>query len=138
MLDSIKVEEVMNRNIVAVSPNMPVAALEIMFEEYHHIGYPVMEKGKLVGIVTLSDVKKIPPEERRKAKVSDIASRELVVTYPDETIHEALDKMYAADVGRLPVVERSDPSKIIGILSKHDIIRAFEMAAERSEEEFFD
>jgi len=138
VLDSIKVEEVMNRNIVAVSPNMPVAALEIMFEEYHHIGYPVVEKGKLVGIVTLSDVKKIPPEERRKAKVSDIASRELVVTYPDETIHEALDKMYAADVGRLPVVERSDPSKIIGILSKHDIIRAFEMATERSEEELFD
>ena len=130
-LDSIKVGEIMNRDVITVSPDMPVRALELMFEEHHHTGYPVVEDGKLVGIVTLSDVQKVQPWERGDTKVADIASRELVVAYPDESVHEALDKMVEKDVGRLPVVERGDPSRIIGIISKHDILRAFEIAAER-------
>lgn len=64
--------------------------------------------------------------------MEDVASKKLIVTYPDESVHEALDKMYENKVGRLPVVDRSDPFKIVGIVSKHDILKAFEMAAERS------
>ena len=135
ILDSIKVEEVMNRNVVTLSPEMPVPALETLFEEYHHTGYPVVKDGKLVGIVTISDVQKIPPEKRDKLKIRDIASRKLVVTYPDETVHQALDKMYVKDVGRLPVVDRRDPTKILGIISKHDILKAFELAERREAEE---
>ncbi|OYT67083.1 MAG: chloride channel protein [Candidatus Wolframiiraptor sp. EX4484-121] len=135
ILDSIKVEEVMNRNVVTLSPEMPVPALETLFEEYHHTGYPVVEDGKLVGIVTISDVQKVPPEKREKLKIRDIASRRLVVTYPDETVHQALDKMYVKDVGRLPVVDRRDPRKILGIISKHDILKAFELAERREAEE---
>jgi len=135
ILDSIKVEEVMNRNVITLSPEMPVPALETLFEEYHHTGYPVVEDGKLIGIVTISDVQKIPPEKRDKLKIRDIASRKLVVTYPDETVHQALDKMYVKDVGRLPVVDRRDPTKILGIISKHDILKAFELAEKREAEE---
>jgi len=132
ILDSIKVGEVMNRDVITVSPDMPLRALEIMFEEYHHRGYPVVENGRLVGIVTLDDLEKVPVEDRKSAKVKDIASEKLVVTYPDESVHEALDKMFANKVGRLPVVDREKPSKIVGIVSKHDILKAFEIAAERS------
>ena len=135
ILDSIKVEEVMNRDVITLSPEMPVPALETLFEEYHHTGYPVVEDGKLVGIVTISDVKKVPPEKREKLKIRDIASRRLVVAYPDETVHQALDKMYVRDVGRLPVVDRRDPRKILGIISKHDILKAFELAERREAEE---
>ena len=131
VLDSIRVEEVMTKNIITLSPDMPVLALETLFEEYHHTGYPVVKDGKLIGIVTISDVQKIPPEKRKDLKIEDIASRKLVVTYPDETVHQALDKMYVKNVGRLPVVDRSDPTKIIGIISKHDILKAFELAARR-------
>ena len=135
ILDSIRVEEVMNRNIITLSPDMPVLALETLFEEYHHTGYPVVKDGKLIGMVTISDVQKVPPEKRANLKIKDIASRKLVVTYPDETVHQALDKMYIKDVGRLPVVDRNDPTKIVGIISKHDILKAFELAARREIEE---
>ena len=135
ILDSIRVEEVMNRNIITLSPDMPILALETLFEEYHHTGYPVVKDGKLIGMVTISDVQKVPPEKRANLKIKDIASRKLVVTYPDETVHQALDKMYIKDVGRLPVVDRNDPTKIVGIISKHDILKAFELAARREIEE---
>ncbi len=130
-LDVITVEEVMTRNVVTVPSDMPVAALEIMFEEYGHMGYPIVEKDKLVGIVTLSDVQKVPNEKRGETRVIEIASKNLVVAYPDETMREALDKMYKHNVGRLPVVDRNNPQRIVGIISKKDILRAFEIATGR-------
>ena len=83
------------------------------------------------GIATLDDLKKVPAWDKGDARVEEVASRKLV-TYPDESVHEALDKMYENRVGRLPVVDGSDPSKIVGMISKHDILKAFEIAAERS------
>ncbi len=130
-LDVITVEEVMTRNVITVPSDMPVAALEIMFEEYGHMGYPIVEKDKLMGIVTLSDVQKVPNEKRGETRVIEIASKNLVVAYPDETMREALDKMYKHNIGRLPVVDRNNPQRIVGIISKKDILRAFEIATGR-------
>ncbi|MDJ0269960.1 MAG: CBS domain-containing protein [Aigarchaeota archaeon] len=130
-LDVITVEEVMTRNVITVPSDMPIAALEIMFEEYGHMGYPIVEKDRLVGIVTLSDVQKVPSEKRGETRVIEIASKNLIVAYPDETMREALDKMYKHNVGRLPVVERNNPQRIVGIISKKDILRAFEIATGR-------
>ncbi|MHC1569836.1 MAG: CBS domain-containing protein [Candidatus Syntropharchaeales archaeon] len=46
-----------------------------------------------------------------------------MVTYPDESLEAALRKLILNNIGRLPVVDRDDPSKILGILTKSDIIR---------------
>ncbi|NIM45852.1 MAG: CBS domain-containing protein [Nitrososphaeria archaeon] len=55
----------------------------------------------------------------------------MIVAHPDETVHEALDRLYERDIGRLPVVDREDPNRLIGIISRSDIIRAFEIGKER-------
>jgi CIC family chloride channel protein len=133
-LDLIKVKEVMTEKVTTVSPDMPVAALELLFEEAHHAGYPVVKDGRLMGVVTLSDLRKLPHDSRAQSRVRDIASKDPVVTYPDDSVHLALDKMHAKDIGRLPVVDRNDPTRILGIISKHDLIRAHEIAAERPAE----
>src|SRR5207302_1842899 len=51
-------------------------------------------------------------------------SRKLVVTYPDESLHEASAKMLRNNIGRLPVVERSDPRKVVGYLGRPGIMVA--------------
>lgn len=130
-LDLIKVEEVMTKNVVAVDSNMPLPALELFFEEQHHIGYPVLEKGQLAGIVTLSDLQKVPHGDRSKLKVGEVATKKIIVAYPDETMHTALDKMYEHDIGRLLVVDRENPKRLLGIVSKKDLLRAHEIASER-------
>jgi len=134
VLDLIKVEEVMTRKVITVSPDMPASILELFFEEHHHTGYPVVKKGRLVGMVTISDLQKIPHSMRDKVKISEILSKDIIVAYPDETVHAALDKMYENNVGRLPVVDRKDPKRLLGIISKHDILRAHEIAAKRPAE----
>ena len=133
-LDLIKVEEVMTEEIVTIHPDMPVSALEMLFEEHHHTGYPVVKEGEITGIVTLRDVQKLPHDKRGQVKVGEIASRVLTVAYKDETVHSALDKMHKKDVGRLPVVDKDNPKRILGIISKHDILRAHEIASKRPAE----
>jgi CBS domain-containing protein len=46
-----------------------------------------------------------------------------IVTYPDESLEAALHKLVLNDIGRLPVVDPADESRMFGILTKYDIIR---------------
>jgi CIC family chloride channel protein len=54
----------------------------------------------------------------------DASSRNVVVTYPDETLHEASEKMLRYNIGRLPVVERADNRKIVGYLGRPQVMAA--------------
>jgi H+/Cl- antiporter ClcA len=58
------------------------------------------------------------------ASVFDAATRDLVVAYPDESLSEAVAKMMAYDIGRLPVVARADPAKLLGVVSRHSLLAA--------------
>jgi chloride channel protein, CIC family len=133
-LDLIKVEEVMTKKVTTVALDTPIPVLELLFEEEHHTGYPVVKDGCLVGVVTLEDVRSLPDVARDRGRVRDITSKDVVVAYPDETVHSALDKMHTRRVGRLPVVDRNNPTRILGIISRHDLVRAHEIAAERPAE----
>jgi CBS domain-containing protein len=52
------------------------------------------------------------------------ASRDVIVTYPDELLHDASEKMLRHDVGRLPVVDRDHPRKVVGYLGRKGIMSA--------------
>jgi len=139
ILDSVRVEEVMTRHVITVRVDTPVQVLETMFEENPYGGYPVVDRDgwRLVGIVTRTDLERakrlMGGEGFSKARVGDIATRDLVVAYPDETVREALEKMRERGVSRLPVVSRSDPTRLVGIITIRDILKAYEIAMEREE-----
>ncbi len=54
----------------------------------------------------------------------EAGSRKLIVTYPDETLHEAAAKMLRNNIGRLPVVDRKDPQRVVGYLGRPGIMAA--------------
>jgi CBS-domain-containing membrane protein len=54
-----------------------------------------------------------------------LGSRSLIVTYPDELLEEATAKMIAHDIGRLPVVEREDPTSLVGLLGRAGVMAVF-------------
>ena len=58
-------------------------------------------------------------------------ARNLLVTYPDESIGSALRRMSTRDIGRLPVVERDNPRRLLGLLRRSDLVRAYDMALTR-------
>jgi len=47
------------------------------------------------------------------------------VAFPDQSLYEALLRVGAQDVGRIPVVDRDDQTRLLGVLRRHDIIRAY-------------
>ncbi|MHA1686048.1 MAG: chloride channel protein [Candidatus Heimdallarchaeaceae archaeon] len=135
LLDIIKAGDVMTKNVITVDEEMPVSIVELMFIEHHHSGYPVTRDNELVGIVTITDALEVPEKERGQKKVKEIMSPFIVVTYPDETIHACLDKMQKHKIGRLPVVAKEDIRMLKGIITKHDIMHAYEIAAKKPQEE---
>jgi len=123
----VTVGQAMTYDYPAIPPTMPVSELmnELRRTGYH--GLPVVDKdGNLCGIVTPSDVEKAMskghPED---LTVDDIASKSLIVAYPDQSLHDVLVKLGARDVGRIPVVDRSNPKRLLGMLQRPDIIRAY-------------
>jgi CIC family chloride channel protein len=82
----------------------------------------VDEAGALAGIVTRGDlVRALEREEDEGMTVLEAGSSRLVVTYPDELLDEALEKMVRHNIGRLPVVERTDPTRLVGYLGRTSV-----------------
>lgn len=85
----------------------------------------VDEQDQLAGIITRGDLL-IALEEPTGGELSVLqaGTTSLIVTYPDEMVHDALNKLVRNDIGRLPVVSREDPRHIVGYLSRGAILRA--------------
>jgi CBS domain-containing protein len=89
----------------------------------HQAMLVVDSEGKLAGLITRGDVLRALQQDSTKT-VLDASSRDVVVTYPDETLNDAAAKMLRYNVGRLPVVDRSDDRKIVGYLGRPQILSA--------------
>jgi len=81
-------------------------------------------KSDLVGVVTRRDLLDLDIE--LTALVADLVKRPAVVIYDDCSAREAADHMVRERVGRLPVVSRSNPRRVIGIVSRSDLLEAHE------------
>jgi CIC family chloride channel protein len=137
VMDSVKVEEIMRRNPVTVYPSMPASALGDLFLQTNSHGFPVVDKaGRLKGIVSLTDLRSAieAAPQGKPLKVKNVANQNLVVTYPDESVRMALRRMAPRDLSRLPVVSREDPTKLLGVVRRNDVIRAYEIGTLRRSE----
>ena len=83
------------------------------------------ESGRLAGIVTRGDLLRAQSDGADEAlSVVTAGATSLVVAHPDETLRDAVARMLRHDVGRLPVVAREDPGRIVGYLGRADILAA--------------
>lgn len=85
----------------------------------------VDDEGCLTGIITRGDVLRAI-EENSDSNLTVIAagSRNLIITYPDEILYEAIEKMVRNDIGRLPVVSRDNSRKALGYLGRAAVMTA--------------
>jgi len=126
-LKLVKVEEIMTpaEAVISVKKDTLLSVVSFMIWETKHTGFPVVEDGRLVGLVTLKQLSHISPEKAEEILVKDVLVGDLVTAFPDETAYAVLEKMNRHDVEILPVVDREDRWRLRGIVSKRDTLDAF-------------
>jgi len=137
VLEGVKVEEVMSET-VTVLPETPLDGLDAFFLKANRNAFPVVgDDGRLVGIVSLSDVRRAleTRDEVKDVCVRDIMTTGLITACPDESLNAVLLRMAPRDLSRLPVVSREQPDRLLGVVRRNDVVRAYDLGLTRRERE---
>jgi len=120
-LAGVKVREIMEPDVVTVSPTLPLDRLvDDCFFKYHYDSFPVVDAGDIVGLVTLAEVKGVEKRNWQKTTVGQVMTPigEVQVLEPEEEAVEALNQMVKDGTSRFPVVVGT---RLVGILTRRDI-----------------
>jgi len=121
-LEGIPVSRVMNNEPVSVGPDLRIAELVDDYVYRHHFKfYPVVEDERLVGCVSLDDIKTVPRDDWASTRVEDImqdCSGDNTVG-PDTEAIDLLQRMRPSDSGRLLVTRNG---KLEGIVTRKDLL----------------
>ena len=124
LLQNVIVGDMMSTPVITVPATMPLSTVISMMYSSKHLGFPVVERDTLVGMVTLADVNRNSSIDREAMQVRDIMTRDLVTLPPEAPVIDALRIMSAQDFGRIPVVQ---DGKILGIVTRTDILKVAEL-----------
>ncbi len=125
LLEGIMVHEVMTRSWQALPQNMPLPQLLRFVEQSKDNVFPVLNlRGELAGILTLQDIRSVVTKRVLEdlVIVEDIISHNYPTVTPDENLGSALAKFEVRDLDGLPVVDKHNPKRLLGILRRSDII----------------
>ncbi|NLO30640.1 MAG: CBS domain-containing protein [Methanosarcina mazei] len=126
IMDSMLVKDAMVTHVQTVSEEKNVGTLIALMQASRHAGFPVLDsKGKLSGIVTLSDLRSKVKYGEVDKKIGDIATRTVEVAYPDETLEAVLRRLGSKQIGRLRVVDREERTKLLGLITRSDVVNSY-------------
>ncbi len=124
ILEGVKVKDLMSREVKTVNPENTVEELVDMMFRYKHMGYPVADGSDVKGIVTFTDVQKIPKEDRKNVLVSQIMTKDLITAREDDEAVTVLKLLTKKSIGRILV---TNDEKMTGIISRTDVLRAVQL-----------
>ena len=132
ILKNLLVKDAMVTAVDTLPSDMSVrdAFSAVVFKPYE--GFPVVgENGALVGMITINDIRRLLRTGKARARLIDVAARQVVTISPRETLQDAARKIDRYGVNRLPVVDDANPGRLLGIIARNDIIRAYNRDIER-------
>ena len=121
------VGDVMTRKVVTCSPGDPVQRIHALMVESGYSAFPVLKKGKIVGIVSRRDL--IRDGRIRTALENDaevpaerLMTAQVIGTSPYDPLTRAAGTLVQHDISRMPVL---DEGRLVGILDRHDVLKGF-------------
>ena len=136
----LRVRGLMTQSPLTVTPDTAVNEARELMRQHAIRHLPVVQKGRLVGIITDSDIRLVLPSPATslsvwelnylldKLTVGEVMTHLVVTTAPDRHVHEAIGRMLRFKIGALPVVENH---QVVGLLTRTDILRAFRQVADQ-------
>jgi len=134
ILKSLLVRDFMVRDVVIVSEIMSLNSLLHLIKESTSSYFPVLNsREELVGIISLRDIRHILLEEGLMGLViaKDIMNEDVITLTTDENLNDAMGKFGIKDIGQLPVVDKDNPKRVVGMLKRTDVIVAYNNAVLR-------
>ncbi|HEX6643321.1 MAG TPA: chloride channel protein [Gemmatimonadales bacterium] len=122
-LAQVLVRDAMSRAVETLPADERIATVLGTMTRRSHQGFPVVDRdGRLLGVVTQRQLLEAADEPERA--VREIVTRPPVIAFEDNTLREAADHMVLSHVGRLPVIARDDPGRLVGIVTRSDLLAA--------------
>ncbi len=140
MLRNLRVRDAMDSNYLSLPANMDILTAGLKLTQNNcHSALALDDRDELLGIVTLHDLSRAiaaaegsaHPDRLLASNVSSICTKYLFYADIDEPITEALDRMTARGLHQLPVIDRAQPDRVVGILQQERIALACSVAATR-------
>lgn len=130
LLKDVFTRDLMNRQPVTIGPEVD---LETMVEDYvlarNARGLPVVHDGRLIGLVTVTDLRKVPRQAWSRYRVADVMTpaSKLRGLEPDLPVMEALQRMAEGNYNQMPVLENG---RLVGLLTRFELLRYFQTREE--------
>jgi CIC family chloride channel protein len=131
VLKSMFVKDVMNPNVETIPEALPLGQIAEHISKSKFNSFPVLNaQNELIGILSFNDYSEAIFDEHLKDLVvaRDLATTDLVTISMEDNLWTALEKISAKDFAVLPVVSAQDPNKLEGVVSRRDIIGAYNKA----------
>jgi CBS domain-containing protein len=128
ILEQVLVRQICSKGVVSLKADDRVRDVREWLaseaEGSTHQGFPILdERGVLVGVVTRRDI--VKPSDVDGARVREIVRRTPKYVYDDCTVRQAADHMVNHGIGRLPVVSRTVPHEVLGMITRSDILSVY-------------
>jgi CIC family chloride channel protein len=128
-LKQLSVADVMARDVATIEPQVTVREAADRFangdlRDSRHQALPIVDSsGQLLGLATQGDLlRALQVDPEGKMSVLDAGVRSPIVAYADERVFDAVTKMLENNIGRLPVVDRADPQKMVGYVNRANVM----------------
>jgi CIC family chloride channel protein len=131
VLERIRVREVFrpDRKLDLVAQDMPLPQILRLVAHSKNSYFPVVDGDReMVGIFSLSDVRSALLGNRAGALIvaADLATERVLTVQPEDDLHTALRRFTQKNIDEIPVVDPEDPRKVLGMLSRKEVIGAYD------------
>lgn len=119
---SVQVSDLMSFPVETVSPHTPMADVAKLLRKCGYSGFPVVEDGRLVGMISRRDFRKLRRNKQLNAPVKAYMQRNVLTIEPGKSPLQAARILVRHDIGRLPIV---DEGRLIGLITRSDVMHYF-------------
>jgi tRNA nucleotidyltransferase (CCA-adding enzyme) len=119
---SVQISDLMSFPVSTVTSQTSMEEVAMMLRHQGITGIPVVDDGRIVGMISRRDFRRVRKETQLKSPVKAFMSKEVLTIASGNSPMQAAAIMVKHDVGRLPVVENG---RVIGILTRSDVMRFF-------------
>lgn len=127
LLQNLSIDEVLTQISIKISSNTTLQDFFDQFQNYHTDQFPVIEDGKIAGIMYRRDLAKFQKDDWKNHTIKEVMMKHFHTIDNFAKLQDAMDLMVQENVESLVVVLKNDPSLILGIIKERDIRQVFQL-----------